>query len=186
MNISDVKRQVEGASYENEVGVLETICNKAGDVVTNGFLGSSVTNISYDPYGKVEFESENNYGGIETKSIGAVLDDSVIIKQTQKQDNNTYAQLFSWKKDGSSFTFIALDNEDTLNLAYNNIKIRYPKFLGENIEQELNELDIPIDKVMNVKVAQQVETAITAASMLDEAESEKNEQAIGLESPVIY
>ena len=42
MNISEVRDLLEGASYEGEIEVLETIWNYVGDSVLNGYLCSSV------------------------------------------------------------------------------------------------------------------------------------------------
>ena len=70
MNISDIKNLVSGASYENEIEVLENICEYAGDCQMNGYLGSSVLSISKDRKGRVEFEScfEGEYSTFESTS----------------------------------------------------------------------------------------------------------------------
>ena len=48
MNICEVKNLVVGASYEKKIEVLENLYSYSGDCVMNGYLGSSVLNISYD------------------------------------------------------------------------------------------------------------------------------------------
>lgn len=67
MNISDVKNLVEGASYEDKIEILELIAKRVGDCSEIGFLKGSVSNISYDCLGKVEFQSEKNSKDIVPK-----------------------------------------------------------------------------------------------------------------------
>lgn len=168
MNISEVKRLVIGASYEKEIEVLETICEYAGDCVMNGYLGSAVSSISYDENGKVEFDSEYECDGLVTKSTGAVLDSSVVIKQVQEQDSKKYYQLFSWKQDGTSYSYLAFDSEEVLQQAYNGLKNSSREFLDDNISQTLEELGVSFDNVMDVKVAQDVEQqSISVDDLLD-------------------
>lgn len=169
MNISEVRKQIVGASYEKDVEVLEKLYNNTGNCVMNGFLGSSITNISYDDIGKLEFQSVHMADDLTTISTGVVLDAAVVIRQTQENDRNKYSQIFSWKKDGSSYTYIAFDQEDVMGYAYEQIKRYHPKFLGENIDQDLRELGIPFDNIMDVKVSQKVENVDTVSSMVDEA-----------------
>ena len=60
MNISEVRTLVEGASYEEKITILEDISERVGDCPEIGYLGSSVSNISMDENGKLEFQSEKN------------------------------------------------------------------------------------------------------------------------------
>lgn len=157
MNISEVKKLIEGASYEEKVDVLETICRRAGDCVENGYLGSSVINIAYDEFGHVEFESDNLSNNIVTKSKGSVLDESVIIMQVQELKDNKMFQLYSWNIVGTSYTYFAFDSMAALKQAYLAIKKANKGFLAENLDSNLQELGISYRDIMNVKVAVKVQ-----------------------------
>ena len=156
MNISEVKNLVEGASYESKIEVLETICERSGDCSENGYLGSSVANISFDEFGNLEFQSENYSDGVTTNSIGAVLDDSVVIMQTQVNDNNKLLHLYSWKCDGSSYTYLTLDSMAVLDMAYKEMKKQNKGFLAENLDSDLQDVGIAYRDVMDIKVAVKV------------------------------
>lgn len=176
MNISEVRKLVEGATYEKQVGILEELCEKTGDCVMNGYLGSSVTNIAYDGLGNLEFQSEHRCGNLLTNSTGVLLDNSLLVKQTQDDGNRRNLQLFSWKMDGSSYTYVAFDNEEVLDMAYEKIRAYYPHFLNEDVDLELAQLQIPMDNVMDIKVSQDVEPLITVQSIVDEACSSNDNQ----------
>lgn len=169
MNISNVRKQISGASYEPQVEILENIYEKAGNCVMNGYLGSAVTNISYDENGLVEFQSQHMVADLITESTGAVLRDSVIIKQVQKKSEIEAAQLFSWKKDGSSYTYIGFTDINSMNFAYNQIKQFYPHYLDGNFAPDFEYLNIPLDSVLSVKCGQKPIRKDTALSLVDDA-----------------
>lgn len=153
MNISEVKNLVAGASYEEKICILEELAETVGDCPEIGFLGSSVSNISYDNYGKVEFESEKYGQDIITKSTGAVLSDSVIIMQVQDSKDSRLMQLYSWKLDGSKYTYLTFDSELVLKKAYDGVKQTDKGFLAENLDNDLQEIGISYRDIMDVKVA---------------------------------
>lgn len=157
MNISEVKNLVVGASYEGKIEVLEELAEKVGDCSEIGFLGSSVSNISYDEYGKVEFESEKYGQDIITKSTGAVLSDSIIIMQIQNGNDSRLMQLYSWKLDGSKYTYLTFDSELVLKKAYDGVKKTDKGFLAENLDNDLQELGISYRDIMDIKVAVNVD-----------------------------
>lgn len=167
MKISEVKERAKGTTYEKEVDVLENIYHQTGDCAESGFLGF-INDIYYDDYGHIEFETNNQVGDLKTRTVGAVLDGSVIIKQVQENKNNKYSQMFSWKKDGSVYTYVAFDNEEVMNRAYISIKKFHPEFLGENIDMTFLSLGVPFDNIMNVKLSQEVKSSETASSMVGE------------------
>lgn len=157
MNISEVRNLVDGASYEDKIDVLVSICEYSGDCQENGYLGSSVANISYDEFGNLEFQSENYVDNIVTKSSGAVLDDSVIIMQVQESGDNRLLQLYSWKCDGSSYTYFTFDSMTVLENTYERIKRLNKGFLAENLDNDLHELGVSYRDIMDVKVAVNVQ-----------------------------
>ena len=157
MNISDVKKMLTGASYEDELEVLESIYEYAGDDVMNGYLGSSVMTVSYDSFGKVEFDSRYKNGKYYTNSTGAVLENSLLIRQVQECEDKDFYQLISWKKDGSSYSYIVFNSEDNLEDAYIKLKRSYGDFLDGDINSVFDGLDISFDNIMNIKTEQKVE-----------------------------
>lgn len=169
MNISEVKNLVEGASYEGKVEILETICQYAGDCLENGYLGSSVANISYDEFGRVEFQSEHLSEEGITKSSGAVLDNSVIIMQVQESHDNRLLNLYSWKCDGTGYTYLAFDSKAALEKAYMGIKKANMGFLAENLDSNLQELGITYRDIMNVRVAVKVNQVQSQEEQLNES-----------------
>lgn len=172
MNISDIKKMFLGASYENEIDVLESIYEYAGDDVMNGYLGSSVLTISYDEYGKVEFESSYQNGEYKTNSVGAVLDNSVLIRQVQECGDKDFCQLISWKKDGSSYTYLVFDTEENMHDAYVKLKCSYGDFLEEGIQQLLEDLGVSFDNIMNIKTSQNVQQQSISVDDIIEAYDE--------------
>lgn len=167
MNISEVKVLVEGASYEEKIGVLERICSYAGDCQENGYLGSSVANICYDEFGRVEFNSERQMNDIIVKSWGTVLDNSVIIMQIQERDDGDVVYLYSWRCDGTSYTSLTFDSKVALEKAYNGIKRLNKGFLAENLDDDLRELGLSYRDIMNVKVSVKVQAQDKTENVLE-------------------
>lgn len=176
MKISEVKARAEGTTYEKEIDVLENIYRQTGDCAESGFLGF-INDIYYDDYGHIEFETNNQVSDLKTRTVGAVLDGSVIIKQVQENKTNKFAQMFSWKKDGSSYTYVAFDNEKVMNHAYISIKKFHPEFLGENIDRTFLSLGVPFDNIMDVKLSQKVKSSVTATSMVSEVSNNSSEDS---------
>lgn len=153
MNIREVKNLVEGASYEQKVEILENITERVGDCLEIGFLGSSVSNISYEENGFVEFESEKITSNSITRSTGAVLDESVVIMQIQEGENTRLIQLYSWRIDGSKYTYLTFDSVLALTKAYDQIKKLNKCFLAENIDDDLADIGVSYRDIMDIKVA---------------------------------
>ena len=158
MNISEVRTLVEGASYEEKITILEDISERVGDCPEIGYLGSSVSNISMDENGKLEFQSEKNTNDLVNKSTGAVLDDNVIIMQIQESNNSKLLQLYSWKLDGSKYTYLTFDSTLALEKAYFEIKKQNKGFLAGNLDSDLQDIGISYRDIMDVKVAISVPT----------------------------
>ena len=158
MNISEVKNLVQGASYEGKIEVLEAICERSGDCLENGYLGSSVSTISFDEFGRLEFQSEHFQDGITVTSSGAVLDDSVIIMQVQENETSKLLNLYSWQRDGSKYTYFVLDNLGALERAYFEIKKQNKGFLAVNLDNDISDIGLSYRDIMNVKVAVRVQS----------------------------
>ena len=161
MNISEVKNLVQGASYEEKVEVLENISERVGDCIETGYLGSSVSTISYDENGTLEFQSEKKTGGLKITSTGAVLENSVAIIQIQESDSSRLLQLYSWRKDGSKYTYLTFDSLLAIENAYCEIKKQNIGFLAENIDDDLQKIGVSYRDIMDIKVAISVPEMVT-------------------------
>lgn len=153
MNISEVKNLIEGASYENKIQTLEDICERVGDCQELGYLGSAVSNICYDDLGILEFQSEKVSSDLIIKSTGAILEESVVIKQIQESDSCRLLQLYSWKLDGSKYTYLTFDSKLALEKAYSQMKKYNIGFLAENLDDDLQKMEIGYRDIMDIKVA---------------------------------
>ena len=145
--------EVDESLYSKEIEMLEMFYERTGNCVMNGYVGSSLDGISYDEAGRMEFHSFYQEGDLKTVSTGALLRDSIVIKQIQLNKRQNYYQLFSWDKDLDTYTYLAFDDEKTLDYAYRQIK-RYAHFLGEEAQQEIVQLGIPFEHIMDVKACQ--------------------------------
>ena len=153
MNISEVKNLVEGASYENKIQILEDICERVGDCQELGYLGSSISNICYDEFGMLEFQSQKIGYNLIINSIGAVLGESVVIMQIQESDSSRLLQLYSWKLDGSKYTYLTFDSKLALEKAYYQMKKCNIGFLAENLDADLQKMEVGYRDIMDIKVA---------------------------------
>ena len=69
---------------------------------------------------------------------------------------SSYGELYVWKKDGSCYTYIAVDTEDVLQTLYNGLKKMDCQFLDGDIHQVLEEIGVSLNDVMDIKTAQEV------------------------------
>ncbi len=153
MNISEVKELISGASYEAKVEILERICELSGDCVENGYLGSSIANISYDEFGNVEFQSDFLGADFEIKSSGTVLENTVLIKQTRINAERKEFYLYSWDLNGTSYTYLVFDSEIVLDKAYSAMKAKNIGFLAKNIDNTLQSIGIAYRDILDVNGA---------------------------------
>ena len=86
MNISEVRDLLEGASYEGEIEVLETIWNYVGDSVLNGYLGSSVETVSFDEDGRLEFDSRFETEEVLKKHNLPDLDPDLLVDEKELEE----------------------------------------------------------------------------------------------------
>lgn len=155
MNISEFRTSEEdvGCSIER----LEELCNNAGNCVMNGFLRDSVDACKFDFNGVLEFSSNRERDGLSISSKGAVLPNGILIKQTQKSDEANYYNLYSWNKDGDSYTYLSFDNVDVLNRYYDVIKRFGYNLCDEDITDLFKEMGLSFDNVTQVLLNQKVD-----------------------------
>ena len=166
-------RQITSDSNNSSVTLLGKLYETSGNCMMNGFIGDSITSYSFDENGNLEFVSSKRDSKSQIDSTGAVLSDSIVIKQIQKADNASYNHLFSWDVDNSLYTYILFDDVDAMNKCYDNIKRNNSNLCVGDISSTLSQLDVSFDSISQILLNQKVENA---ASLLDgdtiEAESQ--------------
>lgn len=155
MNISEFR-----TSYEDVVGSvdrLERLCNNAGNCVMNGFLGDSVSSCNFDENGILEFSSRKESEGVAVDSVGAVLSNSILIKQKQNGEMMHYHNLYSWDEDSDSYTYLSFDNEGELNRCYDTIKRFDANLCRDDITALFRNMGLSFDSVTQVLLNQKVD-----------------------------
>jgi hypothetical protein len=115
MNISDVKKMLIGASYEDELEVLESIYEYAGDDVMNGYLGSSIMTVSYDSFGKVEFDSTKDFKVGHVASF-AYADDNYLYAGEFASSGDYEKSNYVETNDGTYFAICSVFSLDDMSL----------------------------------------------------------------------
>lgn len=159
---------------KREADALEKIYLISGNCIMNGFLGENLVGTNYDDDGNFEFVSskKNDEGVVD--SVGVVLDDSVLIKQVDQGETNTYYKLYSWDVESGTYTFLAFDSQNSLNHFYNVIKRFGMNMCSKDISSSMGEMGLTFDNVTQVLLNQSVDPI---SRMFDEEmEKEQREQ----------
>jgi hypothetical protein len=165
MNINEVNKDLLD-SKKIEITLLSKLYSNNGNCIQDGFVGDSISNLDVDDSNNLEFNTFKNYNGLDIYSYGTVLDNSVLIKQIQKNGEKTHNQLFSWDVDDNSYTYVVFDNEKSLDDAYNKIKAFKVNLNNEDISLLFGKLDISFDNVAQILLNQKVNIL---SSMVDES-----------------
>ncbi len=150
MNIIDAKGLY---SNSNNLEKIEEVCKfyeKVGNNPQGAYLGSTVSDISFDK-GHIEFETIHVASNLETNSTGVLLDNGVLIKQTQKNAKDEYFQIFSWNKDYSKYTYILFDSAIAMEVSFNKIADANINLCDGTLIDKLASLRIPTDAILQVK-----------------------------------
>lgn len=154
MNISEFR------TNEDVVGSierLERLRDEAGNCVMNGFLSDSVSACSFDSNGVLEFSSDKEKDDVVISSVGAVLPNGVLIRQTQKGEVSSFYNLYSWNAKGDSYTYLSFDNGDILKRYYDTIKRFGHNLCDEDITDLFKEMGLSFDSVTQVLLNQKVD-----------------------------
>jgi len=163
MNVVDCK-------YENgDTGLLKQLYNNSGSCIMNGYIGDAAPIFSLDSNGCLEFETNKKIGDNYTKSKGAILSNSIAIKQLDKKGDRDYYQLFSWDVDNSMYSYILFDNIESLDDCYNKIKENNICLCNTDVTGFFKNNNISFDNVSQILVDQKVDSV---SSMLDDAEDD--------------
>jgi hypothetical protein len=153
----------------NNIGVLKTLYNNSGNCLMNGYLGDSVTAFSLDNSGNLEFKSEKKLEDSIVKSTGAILSDSVVIKQCDEKDDRTHYHLFSWDVPGNQYSYFLFLDEGPLNDCYEKIKNNDICLCGKDVPSVFKQLDISFEDIYQILLDQKVDAV---DSMLNDAQGD--------------
>lgn len=152
MNVIDL----EYDNYKN-VDKLKQLYKNSGSCIMNGYIGEEVPSFSLDSKGCLEFKTRKSNGTNFTDSQGAILSNSIAIKQLDRKGNNDYYQLFSWDVDNSMYSYILFDNEKSLNECYEKIKDNDFCLCNADVNDFFKDNCISFDNISQILVDQKVE-----------------------------
>lgn len=151
MDIIQVKEMFKDASFVNDIEKLEKIFEFAGDTQEVGYLGSSIVTVGGDELGNFEFNSEFVSDNDSFISVGAVLEDSIVIKQIHKSESCKKYQMYSWDLDSCGHVFFAFNSEKGMEEAYEKIKNIKENIGKKDIADRLKDLKISFEDISNIK-----------------------------------
>ena len=132
---------------------LTTFYKRTGNCMMNGFLGDSLQNVSFDEDGRLQFSSlKEGETTVDTK--GVVLSDSILLKQTVKEEGSTGYRLYSWDVDEDRYTFLSFDNPMTMNRYFDVIKRFDSNLCDEDISLLFQEMGLKFESVNQVLLNQ--------------------------------
>ena len=156
--------------YENRnADLLKQLYKNSGSCIMNGYIGESMPNFSLDSNGCLEFSTKKDNGNSFTESKGAILSNSVAIKQLDKKNDRDYYQLFSWDVDKSMYTYILFDNNESLDDCYEKVKSNDICLCNTDVTGFFKNNDISFDNISQILVDQKVDSV---SSMFDDAQDD--------------
>ena len=150
---------IDWESYNNDnIGVLKTLYKNSGSCVMNGYLGDSVSSFSLDENGNLEFTSNKTVGDIATSSTGAILNNTVLIKQVDKQKDRTHHQLFSWDVPGNQYSYLLFSDGKSLDDCYEKLKNGDICLCGSDVSTIFKDNNISFDNISQILLDQKVDS----------------------------
>lgn len=154
MNISEFRMNEDG---EQSIERLERLRDDTGNCIMNGFLTDSVSSCNFDSNGLLEFTSHKEKDGTSISSVGVVLSDSILIRQTQKGEVSSYYSLYSWDDKDGSYTYLSFDNGDILKEYYERIKRMGISLCNEDVSDAFKAMGLSFENVTQVLLNQKVD-----------------------------
>ncbi len=151
MNIIDAKEAYNGGRFENGLNKFYRLYQATGDDVKSGYLGSAISDVTLDDGGNLELSTFKVVGDLETDSTCVMLDDTVLIKQEQKNKEDKSFQIFSWNKDYDKCTYILFDNKEAMDVSYDRIKKSNTCLCNGELNSKLTSLQIPTSNILQVQ-----------------------------------
>ena len=181
MNIIDVKEMYNGGRFESGLNKFYHFYQVTGDDVKSGYLGSTISNVTFDNDNNLELSTVKVVGDLETESTCVMLDDTVLIKQEQKNMEDTSYQIFSWNKDYDKCTYILFDDKKAMDVSYDRIKKSNTCLCNGELNSKLTSLQIPISNILQVQEDIEINpvlSMIREEEILDDNTSELNRKII--------
>lgn len=138
--------------------VLTKLLSETGDSSKSGYLDDSITGMSLDEFGNLQFESYREKEGRVIKSTGVVFNDCVLIKQDEKVGKRNYYQLYSWDVNNKCYTYISFDTEEPMINCFNKLRTAQVNLHNEDISLKFAELGISFDDIAQVRLHQNMES----------------------------
>lgn len=179
MRISEVSKWV---GYNDRVVkdayVLTMLLSVTGDSSKSGYLDDSITGMSLDEFGNLQFESYREKDGRVINSTGVVFDDCVLIRQHEKVGNRDYYQMYSWDVSDKCYTYISFDKEKPMTDCFNKLKSTQVNLHNEDISLKFAELGISFDDIAQVKLHQNMNSFSLDDMFRDRVVSKENEASL--------
>ena len=161
-----------------EAYVLTKLLSETGDSSKSGYLDDSITGMSLDEFGNLQFESYREKEGRVINSTGVVFDGCVLIKQHEKVGNRDYYQMYSWDVSDKCYTYISFDEEKPMTDCFNKLKSTQVNLHNEDISLKFAELGISFDDIAQVKLHQNMNSFSLDDMFRDRVVSQENEASL--------
>ena len=179
MKINDASKFV---GYNDKVVsdayVLTKLLAETGDSSKSGYLDNSITGMSLDEFGNLQFESYREKEGRKISSLGVVYDGCVLIKQEEKVGSRNYYQMYSWDIEDKCYTYISFDKEKPMNNCFNKLRGNQVNLHNEDISLKFSELGISFDDIAQVKLHQNMNSFSLDDMFRDRVVNQENDIAV--------
>lgn len=141
-----------------EAYVLTRLLSETGDTSKSGYLDDSITGMSLDNFGNLQFESYREKEGRTITSTGVVYGDCVLIKQEEKVGTRNYYQMYSWDVPHKCYTYISFDKDEPMINCFDKLRSSQINLHNEDISSKFAELGISFDDIAQVRLHQKTDT----------------------------
>ena len=136
---------------------LKTLYDVNGNCPESGYLEEDFTEIGYNDEHFLEFGTRSNRMHMDVKSKGCVLFDSIVIKQKRSMGSISTYHLYSWDIKDHIYSTIDFNNEEALDQYYDGVKDKKMNLCHGDIEEKIEELDLPKGSIMDVAQDQKLD-----------------------------
>ena len=133
---------------------LKKLYDATGSCFENGFLGENFTYFNFDDNHIFEYATKCDRKGSVVESRGASLMDSVLVKQTQTNDDLITYYLYSWDTNKNVYTVLTVENEYYLNQYYDQMKKMNVNLCDGDISLNFEKMGLTFDGVHKVLLNQ--------------------------------
>ena len=161
-----------------EAYVLTKLLSETGDTSKSGYLDDSITGMSLDEFGNLQFESYREKDGRKITSTGVVYNECVLIKQDEKVGSRNYYQIYSWDVANKCYTYISFDKENAMHNCYDKLRKSQVNLHNEDISLKFSELGISFDDIAQVKLHQDMKSFSLDDMFRDRIVTQENETSL--------